>query len=396
MTSTPKAALNRQILILTVWSFLFVAPLLFTTGTNIVTRTFTEGALRLWSGVSPYQAPGPDTDVFHYPTFFAFAYRAFAFLPSVSQSLAWTLMNCLVFWAGVSAWFEIRKGMGVSYWLALAGCAMELDISLRYQQSNALIIGAVLLALAAFRDNRNVLSAGLFALGANLKVLPGIVALFLLFAGRKRFSTAFFLALGGLFLIPVLFFGFSRCWGLQVEHFLVVTRDLPQRHLLDIKSAFDRLGYGLVGTQIRFLVLVSSLFLLLAGAFQFNKKEFPWEAWLFLFFSFFLLVTPRVESPTFVFIAPSYLLLMPRLGKLSRVFLLCAMFFLTVVYTSVWTAFFKFAFTEFWMSKSFATVVIWILSSSLLFKFVYQEFKRSPLLMRATTLNGFSRLSSES
>ncbi len=371
-----------QTLLLTAWSVAFVTPLLWAGGKNVCTLTFAEGATRFWSGISPYLPPTVG-DVFHYSPFFAMAYGAFEILPDRLEVFAFALLNAFVFWAGVSAWFRIRRSMSPWMWVALAGCAMELDISLRYQQTNALLAGLMLLGLAAYRDGKVARAGAFLALAVNLKVIPGVFALALVFPPRRRYVLALLATLALTIVLPGVVGGF----GLHAEQWRTIGADISQRHLLDLKSALERAGLPGMGELARIFVMAGAAVVFPLAWLTRPREGFSWGPWYTLGVATPLLLIPRVESPTFVWIAPAYLFLMERLGGSRRALLALVVFSITFVYTSLWPQSWWPEMRTFWASKSFGTLILWALAVNVLVR-AYVHLRMSPLARRVNGMGG--------
>jgi hypothetical protein len=360
-----------QVSLLTLVSFLSLLPLLLKIGPNIVTITLQEGSTRFWEGLNPYAHPAIG-DVFHYPPFFAMVYGFFAYLPPKVGCIAWGFLNSFIFCAGISSWYLFTKKTSVWAWIALLICSMELDISMRYQQSNALVIGLVLLALYFFKSEKFLLSGFLFALVTHLKIFPAFLAIVLLWPPNKKFTVSFFASLLLLFFTIVIVAGWDRTIYLHAQQYIAVSTDMQTRHLLDIKSCLERLGLPTVGLLLKLGVGLFTLLVFPLTRFLYPEENFPWGFWFTLTLSAFLLVLPRAESPTFVFIAPAYLFLMDKVkGKerfLLRLLLLLAMFLITFIYTDAWPKIFLKGIRMSWTSKTLGVFVLWGLSFYLITK----------------------------
>jgi hypothetical protein len=92
-----------------------------------------------------------------------------------------------------------------------------------------------------------------------------------------------------------------------------------------------------------------------------------------------LAVTPKAESPTFVWVAPAYLLLLPKENRRQRWIMVLVGLGLTLVYSSVfprpWVRF----LTEDYNSKVVANFVLWGLSSFFLIREMIFQKAEAPL-----------------
>lgn len=356
-----------QVLALTAWSFTFLIPILVR-GTNIVTNTFTEGTLRFWAGTSPYE-PSKIADVFHYSPLFAFLYWPFTELSSSAHALSWGFLNVLVFWMGVSVWFSFTKKTPKMIWLALALCAIELDISQRYQQINACLVGMVLLSLHFYKEEKFVWSALLISFITNIKLLPLVFAVLLCWPLRKRYILSLVLFSALWLFLPSIGVGFSRNIELHRLQFEAIFSDASTGHggrpMLDLASTLTRLGHEQVAYILK--IVVAGLAVLICSFARWKEKEVP-EG---LFYSFVMLtllvLSPRSESPTFIFLAPAYLFAMQELKGPAKALIVLFGFFISFVFTSAWAPHFTWTYHHGYFSKVFGTYVFWWLAFLLLF-----------------------------
>jgi hypothetical protein len=332
---------RRQILALTLVCWIFVIPGLWKSGTNVVTDTYERAANHFWQGGNVYAAPDGHGDWFKYSPLFAALYGVFTLLHEKAEALAWALVGISVFWAGVSRWFLFNRGSPPWMWVALALAAMELDISTRYQQVNALIVGVVLLGLGEAREARWDRAAAFLALGTNLKILPVVFAGLLGFPMRARYWAWFVGASALLLAVPALRLGWLANWNAHATWLNVITHDLQARGILDIGTVVGRLGWGDFGNALRWTILGTSV-----GLMAWMRRPAAWADWghwYTLGATALLLFSPRTESPTFVLLAPGYLFLMrdalhQRGGQraLGIAVTLTGMFFITFVFSDLW------------------------------------------------------------
>jgi len=357
-----------QTFALATWSFLCVLPVLLKTGPNVVTLTYFSGAKNLWEGLSPYGWLEPGADLFFYPPFFAALWGAFGLLGPMPGILLWSFLNSLVFWWGISQWFQIKKDQSKWLWFFWIATAIELDISLRYQQANALLAGLILWALSALRERRMGLSGFLMALATHLKVFPILIA----FAIALPLDLAFFASYSASLLIllglPALAVGFPEVIWLHWEQFQSTTADFSQRQLLDLKACLKRLGSETLGALAQKGTGLLGAIILLGYRFRVPNSKFVWGFWYTSFMTLLLAVTPKTESPTFVWAAPGYLFLAQSKSAKTKWLLALIAFSMTLVYSSLFPKMWVLALTENYLSKTFANWAFWALSSFLLIR----------------------------
>lgn len=365
------------ILALTAWSVVFLLPFFWTKGLGVVSKTFMEGSLRFWTGGNPYATPEMG-DVFHYSPLFAALYGVFAYAPTPLHLILWAALNSCVFFYAINLWVRFERKNSSWMWLGLVAALMELDISQRYHQANALIIGLVLIAIALYRDKKLFLSGIVFALGINIKIIPVMFALPLLWPFNRRYAVGLFSGLLLFFLLPTIFSGWERNLFLHKEQYMAIVSDLDHRRMLDIANVLIRLGQTEIADPVKNIIAVLSC-LIFCGARFVYSKEFPWARWIAFGTAASLLLSPRTESPTFVLLAPCYLLLMLSSSLLEKKMTVVSFFLITIVFTAIWDPFFHLSLQNNYVSKVLGTFIIWGVSGIGL---VLPIVKNRPLFFR--------------
>lgn len=350
--------------IVTLVTFAFAVPKLLA-GLNIVTATYAMGSSRFWQGAAPYAPPAPGCDWFKYSPLFALLYWPFWQLPDRAHALLWGLLNAGVFWAGIFRWHRLERRMGALMTAAWIACSMELNGPLLYQQVNPLLIGLALLGLAEVAGGRDGRGGGLLALGANLKLLPGIFLLPLAPTRRRLVLGAGVAALAA-FLVPALVVGPGRAVTLHRNWLELLGRDAAGQGLADLGSVAEAAGFP-YPAALRGTVLAVSLVALAAGAW---RRAPDWGAWISLGASAILLASPRTESPTFVLLAPAYLFLarhwleerapLLRLGGLAA--LAFGALLVTVTFNDIWPKSLWNPHATSYACKTWGTLILWALS----------------------------------
>lgn len=324
---------------------------------------------------SPFSEPNGKGDVFKYSPLFAQFYGAFGILPGPFQALAWALFNAFVFWAGVSSWFPFKRGRFL--WLCWIAASMELDISLRYQQMNALITGLILLGLSDFRNLRFKSAALWLSLGANFKILPALFLAALSLPWKKPYGFSALLGSLAFLVLPFAYLGIDSFLPLHFSWAQLLLRDLNSPGLLDIASALKWWGAGAEAEWLRKSILFAS-FGLIWLARKNGSPEGGWAGFYCVGVGCLLLCSPRTESPTFILVAPAYLFLFAEASKSTRgkVFLGAILFLITICFTDLWPKALWDPREAKYSSKVLGTLLVWIWGSALILKARSQVFSR--------------------
>jgi len=356
----------QQSIFLGLWSFLCVLPLLWKTGPNVVTLTYLEGSQRLYQGINPYLPSEIGADLFFYPPFFAAFWKLFAIWGDQAGILIWSFINSFVFWWGVSQWFEIKRNQSKWAWFFLIATAIELDISLRYQQANALLAGLILWGLSELRSEKKIRAAFILAFSTHLKVFPVLVAILVALPKNTLFAFSYLGALGLFFIWPAFLVGFQRAIEMHWVQLFSTTADFDKRELLDLATCLKRLHLTQVGVVLSRLVLVVGGGVLAWYRFLTPNRKFNWTLWYSSFMAYLLVIVPKAESPTFVWVAQAYLFVMAQVGPRLKWLLATLALSLTLVYSSLfprpWVEWMTWEYT----SKTLANFALWGFASWLL------------------------------
>jgi len=357
-----------QSALLSLWSFVCVLPLLIKTGPNIVTRTYLEGSYRLYHGINPYAPSEVGADLFFYPPFFAAFWKFFSVWGQPTGILLWVFLNSFIFWWGLSQWFEIKKNQSKWLWFFLICVAIELDISLRYQQANALIAGLILWALSELRNKRNVQSALIFALATHFKVFPVLIALAICLPKNLAFLGSYLGSLLILFLWPSFVVGFAKAFELHWVQFFSTTTDFEKRDLLDLAACLKRMNFSFLGLVLSKMVMVVGAAILLWYRLMTPNQKFNWAIWYSCFMAYLLVVVPKAESPTFVWMAPAYLFLARETEERGKWLVLLLALSITLLYSSLFPRDLVRWMTLDYNSKTLGNLLLWVFASWLLIR----------------------------
>jgi hypothetical protein len=264
-------------------------------------------------GENPYEVTlqnGPSNQ-FKYSPFFALVLGAMAHIKFEYQSVVvalWLLAGMGLFSFGLSRWCNLSSTKAPLYvWFALVATLLDLITSLIVHQSSALIVGLALIALAEYRDRR-FFSAGIFILLAtNLKTYPVIFLLALGSRMQPRYWWGLLIAGLSVFFIPSLFVGFSHNTAMHLAWVKVILNESSRVAVLNLPSAFARVNLPGVGQTLYWLVLIVTLPVFFS--YPYVVKTPDWRPWMTIGLSALLMLNRGTEVFTYVFLAPTYLLM---------------------------------------------------------------------------------------
>lgn len=301
-----------QALLLTVIAFAFFT---YCYGLQVsdVLENYYLGGDSFLKGQNPYEVTlqnGPSNQ-FKYSPFFALVLGAMAQVKFDYQPLVvglWVFVSMAVFSFGLSRWCNLPTTKAPLYiWFALLATLLDLITSLIVHQSSALIIGLTLIALAEYRDRR-FLPAGMFILLAtNLKTYPVIFLVALGSRMQRRYWVGALIAGLLVFFVPALFVGFSHDIAMHLAWVKVIFGESSRVTVLNLPSAFARVSLPEVGQALYWLVLIASLPVFFS--YLFVVKTPDWRPWMTIGLSALLMLNRGTEVFTYVFLAPTYLLM---------------------------------------------------------------------------------------
>lgn len=359
---------------------LFVGPYLLLHGTNIVTHTYKFAATQFFQMGSPYIDPKGQGDMFKYSPLFCVLYYPISILQKNLQAFVWGLINLSIYWFAVSRWAKLDEKSSKWLWFAFLACSMEMDGSLRYQQTNAALIGLTLIGVAEYRDRRLFSAGFILAIITNIKILPILFLLALCIPFRKRYVQGVLAGFFTAFIVPSFFLGWHANLLMHQEWLVVLYKDLFTTTLLDLATILSR--YGFENPRLYFslpLGIVTALFLMACRLFP---DYFSWNTFVSLGVFSLLLLSPRTESPTFVLAGPCYILVMLetlKADKATRYSLLLSVFMgialVTLTMNDIWPRKLIDVGPLRYANKTFGVLVLWFSSLSLLF---HQLLSRIP------------------
>jgi hypothetical protein len=192
--------------------------------------------------------------------------------------------------------------------------ANELQTSLRFQQTNGLIVGLCLAGLAAYAERRFLLSAACFAVGTHIKLFPVVFALLLGLELNVVFIGAF---LGFLLLtfLPPLVVLEPQAYLRMLKHWLGLFAHDPAREMFNgLPSAI--LYYGaVISERAQTIFMLANALLIAVITFVGFRKKTPASQMAAAVImpsalAFIMLFNKRTETAGFVLLCPVYVLML--------------------------------------------------------------------------------------
>lgn len=277
---------------------------------------FRDASLALTRGEDLYVLRS--ADYYKYSPTFALAFLPFAIVPWIVAAALWPALNF-----GACAWGMVRACRAVwttetaaeqdarARWLlALAWPGIVLTTD--GDQSNLLVAGACLGALAFLLEDRHAVAAPLLAFAILVKLFPAALGVVWLADRRRtRAVASVAVATAGLALLPALVVGPA---GLAMEYrswWALIARDrgpaIATWSSWSVMHAFDAIGLGVGAMSVQ--AAGTLLFLAGAAAFGATVLRAPEDApfrreasfrFVAATFAYALLFNHRSESPTYV------------------------------------------------------------------------------------------------
>jgi hypothetical protein len=305
----PRSSVAIQSIFLTACAFVFflhVHGLVF----NVVMRNYYIGGLAFIRGLDPYTVTLANglANQFKYSPLFGVLMAGMAkvtYQPSVIGF--WVLFGMAAFSFGLSRWSDLIRKMPIYMIVALLAALLDLVVSMAAYQTNALIIGLILLGLAEYRDGRFFTAGAILLLATNFKVYPVIFLVSLALLFRPRYWIGALCAGIAALLLPAIFVGWAHNLEMHLAWFRVVFGDSTGAGVLDLLAAFQRVGLNDLGQILRWFVLVTTIPLFFS--YLPLAERFDWRPWMTFGLAALLLLSPRTEVFTYVLLAPSYVLM---------------------------------------------------------------------------------------
>jgi hypothetical protein len=252
-------------------------------------------------------------DYYRYSPLFAVSLTPLAVTSDRLAAALWKLLDCGIYAAGLIAWTR-RLGLTdqtreqqAAVWLL----AIPLSLHSMYNsQANLMMLGSLLLGLAAAAEDRWNRSAAWLAWATLIKGYPLALAMILAGLYPRRFAPRYLLALATGLLLPfaagrpAMVLAQYRSW----QHHLVDSAEIMRERLRSIDQLFVVAGrpisertFSLIGAVAGGLVFLVCLWVATRG-----RDRRQTLTWVFLWFSsWVVLCGPATESCTYVVVAPA-------------------------------------------------------------------------------------------
>lgn len=287
---------------------------------NTVFTTFRAGGEAWMHGKALYE----NYRGFVYSPLAAALFAPFALLPVAVGNILWRLLNAAVYLGTIAWWLRAGVHQWVKprlYWLAYL-LLLPLSIgNLNNGQVNPLIIGVLMMAVLAAREERWTLAACCIAITAYFKIYPLALGLVLAVLYPRRFAWRLLAMLVALGLLP---FALQRTgYVLEQYHLWFITRagDNRQQYKLNIapRDLWMLLHLVHVAISERLYVVIQMLSgaavaaVCLVGQLRAWSLERLSIALLSLACVWMLLCGPATESATYILLAPAVTLALVQL-----------------------------------------------------------------------------------
>jgi len=256
-------------------------------------------------------------------------FTPFAYLPSACAIVLWQLLNAAALVAGLAALLQtispssVRRYAAIVYLLTIPSALGNLDIG----HSNPLLIGLLMLAVAAARVQRWGCAALCVAIATALKIYPVALGLLICVIAPRPFGWRLLIALLLVAVAPFLF----QHWSYVFDQYRawILTRSADNRLNYPIKYASLDLWFLI--HWIGHLPLLPFLYTLLqvgsGGAVALFCMWGKWKGWVIervliglfcLSLNWMMLLGPATESYTYVLLAPALSLVLVHVFTETR------------------------------------------------------------------------------
>jgi hypothetical protein len=283
----------------------------FHPATHTVYDIYAPAARSWWAGRDLYVRT---SDYFRYSPLVAVAFTPFAVLPDEFGGALWKIANCLIFAAGLRAWTRRLLPRDLTSTEIAGLFLLVLPASLHSMyigQANMMMLGAILLALAAIADGRWNWSAAWLAWATLIKGYPFALAMLLAVLYPKRFPLRFIVALALGLLLPFLAqrpsIVATQCvsWVKHLQDSTVIMHDRSRSldYLLETcQLSLPGRAFTMAGVVTGMLVLGAVLITFREHAAETALNLHRMFAW---FVTWLVLFGPAMEACTYAVMSPA-------------------------------------------------------------------------------------------
>lgn len=255
----------------------------------------------------------PAREHYRYSPLFAVSLAPLALLPDGASAAAWKLLNCGVFAWGLYAWSRrlCPKTLSPNASAAVTLLALPLALhSLYNSQANLMMLGSLLLGLAAAAEEKWTRAALWIAWATLIKGYPLALAMVMIGLFPRQFAVRYLLSLAGGLLLPlaaqrpaVVAMQYQSWW-----HHLRDSTEIMRERLRSIDQLFVVYGQPISERTFALLGLVAGAAVMLVcftvSRRLSDRRELVFRT--FLWFSLWVvLFGPATESCTYVVAAPA-------------------------------------------------------------------------------------------
>ena len=288
------------------------------------------GGTAFVNGLDPYAytARYDALSQFKYAPLFALGMAGLAKVePTVLSIALWSLLGIGVCVLGIWQWVYASRRTTQALALALLAGYIDLCNCLWANQANALVIGLSLMGLAQYRNLRYGWAGALLMLATVLKVYPLVFLCGLALRGKPLFWAGAFAAGIIGFTLPAVFVGWQHNLATHGAWIRLLLQETHSQGILDLRTALQRVGLLHLAERLPMLVTLVSAPLLLSVRYLPATQLRPWIS---LACACVVLLSPKTEVFTYVFLAPAYALMAMHcaespLSGLRRYGLACSM-----------------------------------------------------------------------
>lgn len=319
--------------------------------------------------------PAEYWDPYKYAPVFALFFAPLSVLPDAIGLFIWNFLNAFVLFYAI---YKLPK-IDVKYKsLMLLTACVELLTSMQNSQSNALLVGLLILAFCML-ENENYLLATLFIAITIFTKLFGVFAciLFVFYPKKIRF-VLYMLGWCILFsLLPAFFIGFEQLTFLYKSWFTVLSNDHSANY-----------GYSVLGwlqswfklNLDKILVLLVGLVIMLLPLLKIKKyKDYSFRLTLLASILIWTVIfNHRAESPTFIIAMAGVVIWFyhQTLKTENVVLLVLAIVFTCLSPTDLFPKYIRQNFLEVYVIKAVPCILIWFkITYDLLFDKLTQKIK---------------------